>query len=57
MKGFVLSKLLLLHTVMCDANAANNGGGFLIRFGLDGPKRSAKIRKLIPWEVVNFIKE
>ncbi len=42
---------------MCDANAANNGGGFLIRFGLDGPKRSAKIRKLIPWEVVNFIKE
>ena len=56
MKGFVLSKLLLLQRVISDDNAANNGGSFLMRFGLDGPKRSTKIGKLIPWEACSSVK-
>ena len=50
MRRFVSSKLLLLQKVISDDNAANNGGGFNAR-KLCGPKRSANVLKLIPWEV------
>ena len=62
LRGVIFSKVLLLHRVICDDNAANNGEilivfGLLITPALNGSKAvvqytwGPEVIKTIPWEV------